>query len=429
MRVLVTGANGFIGKNLVTWLQRLLDMSVLSFDQEHTLGDLAERAATADLIYHLAGVNRPQSVEEFRIGNVDLTAALCDALQRTGRPIPVVFASSIQAELDNPYGVSKREAEAVLAEYVDRTGAVVAIFRLANVFGKWCRPNYNSAVATFCHNIARDLPITISDPAREVRLVHVDDVIQAFLEVGRLVEGRRSRVEGGKPKVEEQRSKVEGLEVETGSEKGSLYYRPLTAQRVPFVWPPSLAYYEAQPIYTVTLGRLAELIRSFRESRKSLLVPDFGDPFVYKLYGTYLSYLKPDDFAYDLTQRSDPRGALAEFIKSPAFGQIFVSRTRPGITRGNHFHHVKAEKFLVLEGEAVIRFRPIQSKVESSMSNVERGKDVIEYRVSGRDFRVVDIPPGYTHSITNIGDTELVTLFWASEVFDPERSDTWYEGV
>lgn len=422
MNILVTGANGFIGKNLIAWLERLPAVRVFPFDQEHTPDDLAERLAAADLIYHLAGVNRPQSVEEFRAGNVDLTARLCKLLLQAGRKTPIVFSSSIQAELENPYGVSKRQAEAVLADYAGRSGASVAIFRLSNVFGKWCRPNYNSVVATFCYNIARDLPITISDPSREVPLVHVDDVIEAFLEVGRVVESPGSKVRSG-------RSKEEGGEVEAVSEEGGLHYWPIAAPRVPFACPPSLTYYEAHPIFTVTLGRLAELIRSFRESRQSLMAPDFSDPFVYKLYGTYLSYLEPEDFAYDLTQRVDVRGALAEFIKAPGFGQIFVSRTRPGITRGNHYHHTKAEKFLVLEGEAVIRFRPIQSKGESPKASIEHREDVIEYRVSGRDFRVVDIPPGYTHSIENVGEEELVTLFWASEVFDPERADTYYEEV
>ncbi|MDW8319480.1 MAG: NAD-dependent epimerase/dehydratase family protein [Anaerolineae bacterium] len=428
MKVLVTGANGFIGRNLTTWLERLSDVQLLPFDRAHSSADLVELAATADLVYHLAGVNRPPSVEEFRTGNVDLTVALCEALQRTGRPIPVVFASSIQAELDNPYGLSKREAEAVLADYAGRAGAAVAIFRLSNVFGKWCRPNYNSVVATFCYNIARGLPITISDPSREVRLVHVDDVVRAFLEVLSEVEVQKLEVRSQQSAISDRKLQATGHRVPIAVERS-----PFTVHRSPTTdhWSPItdhqiVSYYEARPIYTVTLGRLAELIRSFRESRQSLLAPDFNDPFVYKLYGTYLSYLPEDDFAYDLVQRTDPRGALAEFIKSPGFGQIFVSRTQPGITRGNHFHHVKAEKFLVLEGEAVIRFRPISGQKSEVRG---QGSEIIEYRVSGRDFRVVDIPPGYTHSITNVGDTELVTLFWASEVFDPQRPDTWYEEV
>lgn len=396
MNILVTGSNGFIGQNLITWLQRLPQVQMLEFDQEHTLADLKERLAAADLVYHLAGVNRPQTVEEFRAGNVDLTAQMCELLLQGGRATPIVLSSSIQAELDNPYGASKREAEQVLADYAARSGAPVAIFRLSNVFGKWCRPNYNSVVATFCHNIARDLSITISDPGREVPLVHVDDVVQAFLEAGEEVRGQRPEVRG---------------------QRSAPYRTPNTEHRSPVTGPPSVSYYEARPVYTVTLGRLAELIRSFRASRQTLLAPDFGDPFVHKLYGAFLSYLEPDDFAYDLTQRTDPRGSLAEFIKSPGFGQIFVSRTKPGITRGNHFHHTKTEKFLVLEGEAIIRFRHIQSH------------EVVEYTVRGEDYQVLDIPTGYTHSIENVGRGELVTLFWASEVFDPGRPDTIWEEV
>lgn len=370
MNVLVTGSNGFIGRNLVARLARQDAVRVLLFDQEDNVQALEQRLGEADLIYHLAGVNRPLSVAEFQTGNVDLTAQMCELLVQRDRVTPIVFASSIQAELDNPYGVSKRQAEQVLATYAAHRGAAVTIFRLSNVFGKWCRPNYNSVVATFCHNIARDLPITISDPGREVPLVHVDDVMEAFLSGGR------------------------------GQGAGVIYR-------------------EVQPIYTVTLGRLAELLRSFRESRRSLLMPDFSDPFVHKLYGTFLSYLTPEDFAYDLTQRTDSRGTLAEFIKASPFGQIFVSRTLPGITRGNHFHHTKTEKFLVLEGEAIVRFRSIQ-RPEA---------EVLQYRVSGREFRVVDIPPGYTHSIENVGAGELVTLFWASEVFEPARPDTFWEQV
>lgn len=398
MNVLVTGSRGFIGQNLIAWLQQLPDIQVLEFDQEHTAADLAERLAVADLIYHLAGVNRPQSVEEFRTGNVDLTVQMCDLLLQGGRATPIVLSSSIQAELDNPYGASKRQAEQVLADYAARSGAPVAIFRLSNVFGKWCRPNYNSVVATFCHNIAHDLPIAISDPSREVPLVHVDDVVQAFLEVGTEIKGQ-------------------GAEDNRQVKRAIGHSQRFIVHHSPFIIPETLSYCEATPIYTVTLGRLAELIRSFRASRQTLLAPDFSDPLVHKLYGTFLSYLETDDFAYDLTQRSDARGSLAEFIKSPPFGQIFVSRTRPGVTRGNHFHHTKTEKFLVLEGEAIIRFRHIQSQ------------EIIEYTVRGENYRVLDIPTGYTHSIENVGQGELVTLFWASEVFDAQQPDTVWEEV
>jgi UDP-2-acetamido-2,6-beta-L-arabino-hexul-4-ose reductase len=413
MKILITGSGGFIGQNLIAWLQRQPDVQALEFDQEHTATDLAERLAEADLVYHLAGVNRPQSVKEFRAGNVDLTAQMCELLLQAGRATPIVLSSSIQAELDNPYGVSKRQAEEVLADYAARSGALVAVFRLSNVFGKWCRPNYNSVVATFCHNIARDLPITISDPSHEVPLVHVDDVVQAFLEVGAEVRGQRSEGRSQESEVRGQKPEVRGQSPGAGNPRVRTHFSPLTIDNSS----PILAYYEAQPVYTVTLGRLAELVGSFRAGRQSLLAPDFGDPFTHKLYGTFLSYLKPDDFAYDLTQRNDARGSLAEFIKSPPFGQIFVSRTRPGITRGNHFHQTKTEKFLVLEGEAIIRFRHIQSQ------------EIIEYAVCGEDYRVLDIPTGYTHSIENVGDGELITLFWASEIFDAGHPDTTWEEV
>lgn len=369
MNILVTGSNGFVGSNLVVWLKKIDGYRVLEFDIDNTDQELSDALTVADYIIHLAGVNRPQTEEEFKSGNVGLTERICQRLLAAGHSTPILLSSSIQAELDNPYGVSKRQAEAVLADYAQRSGARVVIFRLTNVFGKWCRPNYNSVVATFCHNIANDLPIAISDPSREIEFIHVDDVIRCFLE----------------------ELKADG--------------------------PAGVHYRAGRPSYPLSLGRLADLLRSFRSSRQSLIVPDFSDPFTHKLYGTFLSYLAPNDFAYDLTKRTDERGSLAEFVKSPPFGQIFVSRTKPGITRGNHYHHAKTEKFLVLEGEAVVRFRQI------------KGNEVIEYFVRGEDFRVLDIPTGYTHSIENVGSGELITLFWASEIFDPEQPDTTWEGV
>lgn len=366
--VVVTGAQGFIGKNLVAWLARRPDIELLPFDQDRSRAELAEALARASFVFHLAGINRPQNEDEFRTGNAELTRWVCETLLAAGNRAPVLLSSSIQADLDNPYGVSKRAAEDALARYAEQGGTAI-IYRLTNVFGKWCRPNYNSVVATFCHNTARGLPLTISDPARELELVHVDDVARAF--VGELDAPR----------------------------EGHLLRR------------------EAGPIYRITLGRLAELIRAFPEMRATLRVPDFSDAFTRKLYGTYLSYLPADAFAYPLEQRCDARGCLAEFVKAAPFGQIFVSRTLSGITRGNHYHHTKTEKFLVLQGEAVIRFRHIL------------GGEVIEYPVRGEDFKVVDIPTGYTHSIENVGAGELVTLFWASEVFDPSRPDTEFLSV
>ena len=295
MNVLVTGSNGFIGRNLVAWLGRLPEVRVLEFDQENTLDELGALLAQADIVCHLAGVNRPQTQAEFTTGNVDLTSQLCDRLLALGKATPIVLSSSIQAELDNPYGVSKRQAEAVVADYAPRSGAQVVIYRLKNVFGKWCRPNYNSVVATFCYNIAHDQPITISDPARELELVHVDDVVEAFVaEVRSQASGVRSQGAGG-------RSQGAGV-----------------------------SYKEVAPGYGVTLGRLAELIRSFRAGRQTLQVPDFSDAFTRKLYGTFLSYLEPDDFAYHLTKRTDPRGRFGRIRQVRAIWTAICLTDRTG---------------------------------------------------------------------------------------------------
>lgn len=367
LNIVVTGAEGFLGRNLMCRLKERSGYGVVGIGRGHDWEEVRRALTDADIVFHLAGVNRPDTEDDFVRGNVELTARLGEELRRNGRQTPVVFASSIQAVLDNPYGRSKREAERVLGRYSEESGADVAVYRLPNVFGKWCRPNYNSVVATFCHNIARDLPISVSDPRKVLTLAYVDDVVEAF--IGELDGRLRS--------------------------SSAVLFRDIATT------------------YEVSLGRLAELLQGFRQSRESLAVADHGDAFIHKLYATYLSYLDPDNFAYDLQQRVDARGALAEFVKTESFGQIFVSRTKPGITRGNHYHHTKTEKFLVLEGKAIIRFRAVD------------GGEVIEYPVRGEDFRVVDIPPGYTHSIENVGSSELVTLFWASEIFEPDRPDTY----
>jgi UDP-2-acetamido-2,6-beta-L-arabino-hexul-4-ose reductase len=329
----------------------------------------------------MAGVNRPERVEEFTEGNFDLTRQICDALRRLGRKPLLALSSSTQVALDNPYGISKLQAEEAVFAFGREEGASVFVFRLHGVFGKWCRPNYNSVVATFCHNIASDLPIVISDPAREIELIYIDDVIRAFIS-------------------------------EIGEQKSGGAYR------------------EVGPVFRVRLGELAATIRAFRESRTTLDVSDFSDSFARRLYATYISYLPTDSFTYALTQKSDPRGELAELLKSPHIGQIFVSRTRPGITRGNHYHDTKVEKFVVLEGDAVIRFRHIRPDVSDQRAEVGgQRSDVIEYSVSGREFRVVDIPPGYTHSIENVGQNDLIVLFWADEIFDASAPDTYFEVV
>ncbi|MBZ5586527.1 MAG: NAD-dependent epimerase/dehydratase family protein [Acidobacteriia bacterium] len=364
MSVLVTGARGFIGRNLTAHLQATQGCEATLYDIDNSPDDLRAGLETADIVYHLAGVNRPQVTEGFESGNAGLTRELCAILRELGRAPIIVISSSVQAELDNPYGASKRRAEDALREFAVESGAQVRIYRLKNVFGKWCRPNYNSVVATFCHNIANDLPIQVSDPGREVELVYVDDVVKAFL--------------ADLP----------------------LYARSKDCRDI--------------PSFKLTLGELAGRIQSFHDLRASLLVPDFAIRFNQQLYATYLSYVPHDARRRQLEIKADQRGGLAEFIKSTNFGQIFISRTRPGITRGNHYHHTKAEKFFVVEGEGVIRMRQIERP------------EVREYRVCGEAFQVIDIPPGYTHSIENVGAGEMVTLFWASEIFDPDCPDTYF---
>lgn len=362
MNVLVTGANGFIGSNLCEWLD---GVNLLTFGRENTDQELRELLKVADFVYHLAGVMRPEKEEEFQTVNVGLTARICEHLLSLGRATPIVFTSSIQAMRDNPYGRSKCQAENVLDDYVRQGGGRVRMYRLTNIFGKWAKPDYTSVVATFCHNIARGLEIEVSDPGRSLDLIYIDDVVWNFVaEMG-------------------------------ASETGGWYHRSVA------------------PVHQVTLGHLAGLLYSFREMRHNLRLPDLGGEFVRKLYGTYLSYLDPDDFGYALDKKCDARGCLAEFIKSASSGQVFVSRTMPGAVRGNHYHHTKAEKFLVLEGHAVVKFRHMLTS------------ETKEYEVCGEDVRVIDIPPGFAHSIENLGSRELITLFWVSEMFDPRNPDTY----
>ena len=361
MQVVVTGAGGFIGRRIAPRLRQ----------QGHTVVEITTKeprallaaAAAADAVVHLAGVNRPTDPADFERVNAGLTAELAGALDMSRSPV-LVFASSTQAELDNPYGRSKRRGEEALESAAAR-GARVALFRLPNVFGPGGRPNYNSAVATFAHNAARGLPLQVNDPARELTLVYVHDVARAMCDA-----------------------------VAHPPAPGRAERRTVT------------------PEYHATVGGLAETFTGYAASRGNNRVPDVAGPLARRLYATFLAALAPDGFAYDLTRHTDDRGALAEFLKSGTDGQIFVSRTRPGITRGNHFHHTKTEKFLVLEGDAVVRFRKVD------------GAEVLSYPVSGRDFRVVDIPPDHTHSIENVGSSELIVLFWASEIFDPKDPDT-----
>ncbi|MBW2607830.1 MAG: NAD-dependent epimerase/dehydratase family protein [Deltaproteobacteria bacterium] len=367
-KILVTGARGFVGRNLCAVLSRREDIELYEYDVNNKPEDLDSALGKVDHIIHLAGVNRPKNPDEFETGNTGSLKEICSKLQELGRTPKIVLSSSIQANLDNPYGVSKRRAEEALQRFAENAGAECVVYRFKNLFGKWCRPNYNSVTATFCHNIANGLPIHISDPEKEIEMTYIDDVVAAFI----------AELEPGLP--------------------GFRFAQPLPSRKI-------------------TLGKLAEKIRSYREIRMRLNLPDFRDAFEKALYGTYLSYLNNQEFEYGLNIKVDERGSLAEFLKSSSMGQIFVSRTKPGITRGDHFHHTKTEKFLVLQGTAIIRFRHINSD------------QVLEYRVRGEDYRVLDIPPGYTHSIKNVGQDELVTLFWASEMFDPEKPDTYFDKV
>jgi len=367
-KVLVTGARGFVGRNLCAVMKPDEKIEVHAYDLDSPPEDLSAALERVDYVFHLAGVNRPEDPKEFETGNLGSLEEICLSLKALGRTPKIVLSSSIQADLDNPYGKSKRQAELALKQFTETTGSAGVVYRFKNLFGKWCRPNYNSVTATFCHNIANDLPIQISDPAHEIDLTHIDAVVKAFMD-------------------------------ELDSEKiGFSFAEPLASFRI-------------------SLGDLAARIRTYKEMRTHLVLPDFSSEFENALYGTYLSYLDKKDFLYTLDIKSDQRGSLAEFVKSPTMGQIFISRTHPGVTRGDHYHHTKTEKFLVLEGRGVIRFRHIETD------------EILEYPVSGEKYQVVDIPPGYTHSIENTGDGVLVTLFWASEMLNHEKPDTFYEKV
>ena len=371
MKVLITGANGFVGKNLQLHLAERQDVEVFCFTREHSAAQLPALLQGVDFVFHLAGINRPQDPAEFVTGNADLTRALCDAVasvaDSTGRKIPVVYTSSIQAAYDNPYGASKRAAEDALYALQRDHGVPVHVFRLPNVFGKWCKPNYNSAVATFCHNIARDLPIQINEPAAPVKLVYVDDVIGRFLQ---LMDGADAAVD------------ADGFATVT-------------------------------PQYDSTVGELAGLIQAFKDSRQTLVSERVGTGLVRALYATYVSYLPVEAFTYTVPMYGDPRGVFAEMLKTPDCGQFSYFTAHPGITRGGHYHHTKTEKFLVIKGQARFKFRHMQTGQSH------------ELVTSGSKAEIVETVPGWTHDITNIGDDEMIVMLWANEIFDRQRPDTF----
>jgi UDP-2-acetamido-2,6-beta-L-arabino-hexul-4-ose reductase len=367
--VLVTGAAGFIGRNLLDVLRRRTDLLVTGVDADAAPEVLDGALAGCDAIVHLAGVNRPDDAAEFETGNAGFTRALCARLATAGRRPLLIFASSTQAERDNPYGRSKLGAEEALEDWSRQTGAPVVIFRLPNVFGKWGRPEYNSVAATFCHHIAHDLPIRVDDPASPLDLVYVGDVVTEFLGT-----------------------------LDDPAPAGC-------TRRVP------------EHVASTTVGDLAERIRGFRALDGAIDLPDLGDRFTRQLYATYLSYAPAGAHVFPLELRTDERGSLAELLRQPHCGQVFFSRTRPGVVRGNHYHDTKIERFMVVEGSATIRLR------------TSGGTEVTVRTVSGERPEVVVIPPGVVHCIENRGERDLLTLFWADEVFDPERPDTYAEPV
>ncbi|MFA7126912.1 MAG: capsular polysaccharide biosynthesis protein CapF [Bacilli bacterium] len=366
MKILVTGANGFVGKNLVSELRNRGYEELYLYDIDTDPSLLDSYTARCDFVFHLAGVNRPKDQKEFMEGNYGFTSELLTSLKKNHNTAPVLITSSVQATLDNPYGQSKKAGEELMFSYAQETGSRVYVFRLPNVFGKWCRPNYNSAVATFCHNIAHDLPITVNDPEVVMSLVYIDDVVGSFI--------------------------------------GALNGEVLLSDR----------FCSVPTVHTVKLGTIVELLYTYKESRKTLTVPNMANSFEKALYSTFLSYLPEDGFSYPLQMHTDNRGSFTEIIRTAERGQFSVNISKPGITKGNHWHHTKNEKFLVVSGKGVIRFRNIFSD------------EVLTYHVTGEKLEVVDIPPGYTHNIENLGDTDMVTFMWANEVFNPEHPDTYY---
>ena len=366
MKVLVTGNQGFIGKNLIERLGRMDDVEVVTFSKEDTLGDLSAKIEDIEFIFHLAGINRPEDVSEFYSGNSTLTQNIIEAVQKMGKKIPILLSSSTQVEYDNDYGKSKREAELSLEAYAKANDIATYIYRLPNVFGKWSRPNYNTVIATWCHNITHDIDIQINDENVELTLVYIDDVVNQFV---------RHLDDNGK----------------TGA-----------------------SFPDVSPVYKKNLGEIKELLFTFKESRTELTVPRAGRGFERALYATYLSFFPTDKFSYELQGHEDNRGTFYEFVKTLDSGQFSISTTVPGITRGNHYHNTKNEKFLVIKGEASIKHRQIH------------GEKVIEYKVSDKKMEVVEMIPGYTHDITNTGDTEMVLLLWANEAFDRDNPDTYF---
>lgn len=364
MKVLITGSNGFVGKNLQVRLAEE-EIEFDTFTRDDSITSLEEKLSACDALVHLAGVNRPKNEQEFVEANTELTQLICDIIKKNSFTMPVVYTSSIQAELDNAYGLSKRNAEKAFVELTESNGNLVLNYRLPNVFGKWCKPNYNSAVATFCYNIINELPITINDPDAVIKLVYIDDVVSEFVSV------------------------IKSFKTSN----------PHTSPVI-------------SPIYQITVGDLVGQLKRFKESKTSGILERVGKGFTRALYSTYISYYKSSEFTYPLVKHEDPRGAFVEVIKSKDSGQFSYFIAHPGVTRGGHYHHSKTEKFLVINGQAHFRFK-----------NIITG-EFYECFTSGDRPEIVETIPGWAHDITNMGNDELICMLWANEIFDVENPDT-----
>ncbi len=369
MKILITGADGFIGKNLCEHLKEMNDVDIIKFDKNDDFSIIEKSIKDIDFIFHLAGVNRPKDIEEFYKGNIDLTVSIIKLLKENNLTTPILFTSSIHAIKDNDYGKSKKKAEDLLFDYNKNNN--VYIYRLYNVFGKWCRPNYNSVVATFCYNVAHNIELTIDNETVELELIYIDDIIEEFIKV----------LKGGK---------------HTKKRKGFCYI---------------------VPSYKITIGELAKQILNFKEYMESTLVPQTGNLFIKKLFSTYLSYVELNDMIYLPKMNVDHRGSFTELIKTIDCGQVSVSVSKPGVVRGNHYHHTKMEKFIVIKGDAKITFQHVITEEKK------------EFKVSDKILKIVNIPVGYTHKIENTGDDEMILLLWGNEIFDPTKPDTYFKEV
>lgn len=366
MRVLVTGSNGFIGKNLISHIQELEDVEVLRYDKDDSFDFIRSNIEKIDFIFHLAGVNRPNDISEFYSGNTDLTNEIISLLKDKKLNVPIVITSSIQAVRDNDYGKSKKMAEDLVLSY-----DYGIVYRLHNVFGKWCRPNYNSVIATFCNNIANDLDITVNDEKTELDLIYIDDIVREFINI----------MYGQNPS-----EKIDN-------------------------------YCYINPRYNVTLGYIVKLLKEFKNSMNSIYVPKTGDDFVKKLYSTYVSYVPLEEMCNSAMKNVDDRGSFTELVRTYDSGQFSISFSKPGIVRGNHYHHTKMERFIVIKGTARIRFTSI---IDNSS---------YEFEVDDNDIQIVTIPVGYTHNIENIGNDEMILAIWCNELFDEKNPDTYFKPI